>query len=172
MLARAGCPLDARDGAGETAVHVALRAGALELAASLVECGARLNVPDAAGRTPLWGVPRVAQHAVLARVADAPDWTSPHQRLSLGGSTSTDALTTAGATPAAGGRSMPPAPVTDACQECDAPFELARRRHHCRHCGRALCATCSADKSPIAKFGLSAPVRVCEPCKHILTSTS
>ncbi|KFD48627.1 hypothetical protein M513_10482 [Trichuris suis] len=29
------------------------------------------------------------------------------------------------------------------CAFCDAPFSLARRRHHCRLCGSVMCANCS-----------------------------
>jgi hypothetical protein len=28
------------------------------------------------------------------------------------------------------------------CQECKKGFSLVARRHHCRHCGRLLCANC------------------------------
>ncbi|KAJ1623404.1 hypothetical protein T492DRAFT_554496, partial [Pavlovales sp. CCMP2436] len=62
----------------------------------------------------------------------------------------------------------PPAWLPDAaarcCQACARLFGAATRRHHCRHCGRILCDTCSTERAPIAKFGLHAPLRVCGAC--------
>ncbi|VEN57070.1 unnamed protein product [Callosobruchus maculatus] len=59
-----------------------------------------------------------------------------------------------------------PAPWTntDGCQECGKGFSITVRTHHCRHCGRALCARCSQKEVPIVKFGEHKPVRVCKVC--------
>jgi hypothetical protein len=35
-----------------------------------------------------------------------------------------------------------------ACYECEAPFGLLVRRHHCRICGRIFCANCTANSVP------------------------
>ncbi|XP_068657830.1 1-phosphatidylinositol-3-phosphate 5-kinase FAB1B-like isoform X2 [Aristolochia californica] len=34
------------------------------------------------------------------------------------------------------------------CYECDSPFNLINRRHHCRLCGRVFCAKCTANSIP------------------------
>ena len=57
----------------------------------------------------------------------------------------------------------------DCCMACGCRFGLATRRHHCRHCGRLLCAKCSDKDVPILKFSLNKPVRVCQTCFDVLT---
>ncbi|THD20968.1 putative Ankyrin repeat and fyve domain containing [Fasciola hepatica] len=57
-----------------------------------------------------------------------------------------------------------------ACIECNAKFGLTTRKHHCRHCGRLLCALCSNFELPIIKFGINKPVRVCETCFYFLNN--
>ncbi|XP_017848794.1 rabankyrin-5 [Drosophila busckii] len=54
------------------------------------------------------------------------------------------------------------------CQECNSKFSLTMRKHHCRHCGRALCSKCSSNEMPIIKFGINKPVRVCKVCFDVL----
>ncbi|XP_030757368.1 rabankyrin-5 [Sitophilus oryzae] len=63
-----------------------------------------------------------------------------------------------------------PAPwtSTENCQECGKGFTMTIRKHHCRHCGRALCNKCSDQEVPIVKFGENKPVRVCQVCFNIL----
>lgn len=56
----------------------------------------------------------------------------------------------------------------DSCSECNAKFGLANRKHHCRHCGRILCARCSARMTTIPKFNLNRSNRVCEICYDVL----
>ena len=56
----------------------------------------------------------------------------------------------------------------DACSECVAKFGIKVRKHHCRHCGRVLCAKCSSKEITIPKFNLNRPVRVCETCFDVL----
>jgi ribosomal protein S14 len=43
--------------------------------------------------------------------------------------------------------------------------ELAlRRQHHCRSCGRAVCADCSPNVASRPSLGFEFPVRVCIAC--------
>nr|CAB3221682.1 ankyrin repeat and FYVE domain-containing protein 1 [Phallusia mammillata] len=55
------------------------------------------------------------------------------------------------------------------CLECDVKFGVATRKHHCRHCGRLLCAKCSSKVMPIIKFDIAKPTRVCDLCYDVLT---
>ena len=60
-------------------------------------------------------------------------------------------------------------PDTEAssCMICDTKFTIVKRRHHCRACGKVLCASCCSEKVSLpcleGKEG-----RVCTPCKGIL----
>ncbi|KAI1731590.1 ankyrin repeats (3 copies) domain-containing protein [Ditylenchus destructor] len=54
------------------------------------------------------------------------------------------------------------------CSECDAKFTLTMRKHHCRHCGRLVCAKCSEHQMPIMKYNLAKNVRVCALCYDVL----
>ena len=56
----------------------------------------------------------------------------------------------------------------DSCSECGTKFGIKVRKHHCRHCGRVLCAKCSSKEVTIPKFNLTRPVRVCEVCFDVL----
>ncbi|OWA50710.1 RUN and FYVE domain-containing protein 2 [Hypsibius exemplaris] len=51
------------------------------------------------------------------------------------------------------------------CKLCDKPFTIARRKHHCRHCGGTFCDPCSDNKMTLPSS--PKPVRVCDTC-HIL----
>eukprot|EP00795_Rhopilema_esculentum_P015608 gene15608-6884_t len=55
------------------------------------------------------------------------------------------------------------------CHECGVKFNVTTRKHHCRHCGRLLCAKCCNKQMPILKYELTKPVRVCEICFDFLT---
>uniref|UniRef100_A0A158R5E8 ANK_REP_REGION domain-containing protein n=1 Tax=Syphacia muris TaxID=451379 RepID=A0A158R5E8_9BILA len=57
----------------------------------------------------------------------------------------------------------------DLCSECNARFSLTIRKHHCRHCGRLVCAKCSEQTIPILKYDLQKAVRVCQICSDVLT---
>lgn len=57
----------------------------------------------------------------------------------------------------------------DVCSECSSKFSLTMRKHHCRHCGRLLCARCSERTMPILKYDLQKAVRVCDICYDVLT---
>ncbi|XP_055862003.1 rabankyrin-5-like [Biomphalaria glabrata] len=63
----------------------------------------------------------------------------------------------------------PPWSDGETCLECMAKFNIKTRKHHCRHCGRLLCAKCSSKDMPIIKFNLSKPVRVCDVCFDVLS---
>ncbi|KAH8039921.1 hypothetical protein HPB51_009177 [Rhipicephalus microplus] len=63
----------------------------------------------------------------------------------------------------------PPWSDGDVCLECGNKFGIKTRKHHCRHCGRILCAKCSEKDIPILKFNLNKPVRVCGVCFDVLT---
>ncbi|RCN34971.1 hypothetical protein ANCCAN_19174 [Ancylostoma caninum] len=57
----------------------------------------------------------------------------------------------------------------DMC-DCGIRFSITVRKHHCRHCGRLVCAKCSEVTMPIAKFGEEKRVRVCSLCAEVLTT--
>lgn len=50
----------------------------------------------------------------------------------------------------------------DDCQVCLKPFSFLVRKHHCRLCGRVVCAECS--KNSMRLKGIPRAVRVCQPC--------
>ncbi|XP_006815848.1 RUN and FYVE domain-containing protein 2-like [Saccoglossus kowalevskii] len=53
------------------------------------------------------------------------------------------------------------------CKQCEKPFSVARRKHHCRHCGDIYCNNCSDNTMPLPSS--AKPVRVCDTCHtHLL----
>ena len=51
------------------------------------------------------------------------------------------------------------------CMECKKPFNpITRRRHHCRICGRVLCADCVPNKIIIPNISTTKPEKVCNNC--------
>ena len=50
------------------------------------------------------------------------------------------------------------------CYECDQPFTLWIRRHHCRKCGKVFCSKCASNSIP-SKEGDQ--VRVCNYCYQL-----
>lgn len=64
----------------------------------------------------------------------------------------------------------PPWAEGDYCLECGIKFGITNRKHHCRHCGRILCAKCSPREVAISKFKPPPkPARVCCVCAEVLT---
>ena len=45
------------------------------------------------------------------------------------------------------------------------------RRHHCRRCGRVVCATCSSHNLEVKGYNRG-PVRVCTGCYHLFSPLS
>ncbi|KAL7298275.1 hypothetical protein TKK_0008627 [Trichogramma kaykai] len=45
-------------------------------------------------------------------------------------------------------------------------FSMFNRRHHCRRCGRVVCASCSQQRMQVQGYPKSVLVRVCDDCKH------
>ncbi|KAK7103379.1 hypothetical protein V1264_018289 [Littorina saxatilis] len=73
---------------------------------------------------------------------------------------------------------MPPAPpppdqwVPDSraplCMVCKLErFSMFNRRHHCRRCGRVVCAACSTKRSPVK----GVPARTCDECYEQIFGT-
>ncbi|XP_027088824.2 uncharacterized protein [Coffea arabica] len=58
----------------------------------------------------------------------------------------------------------PPFQESSRCDVCYCSFTTFRRRHHCRCCGRTLCAEHSSHQMALPQFGLHSPVRVCADC--------
>ena len=69
---------------------------------------------------------------------------------------------------------------SDACQKCESPFfwnvkamwqmkTIGVRQHHCRKCGKAVCAKCSKSKSTLPILGFEYDVRVCDDCLETIT---
>ncbi|GBM96198.1 RUN and FYVE domain-containing protein 2 [Araneus ventricosus] len=52
------------------------------------------------------------------------------------------------------------------CKQCNKPFSVARRKHHCRHCGDIFCNSCSDNTMPLPSS--AKPVRVCDMCYTLL----
>ena len=50
------------------------------------------------------------------------------------------------------------------CQLCSADFSLIRRKHHCRNCGKILCADCSPYEILLKHLGYNSKQRVCRDC--------
>ncbi|KAJ6621508.1 hypothetical protein B0H10DRAFT_2017589 [Mycena sp. CBHHK59/15] len=57
---------------------------------------------------------------------------------------------------------------TEGCMRCGRTFGWRRRRHHCRLCGRCVCASCSERtffiSDPNAREDSSKPARACNAC--------
>ncbi|KNC46388.1 uncharacterized protein AMSG_02841 [Thecamonas trahens ATCC 50062] len=57
-----------------------------------------------------------------------------------------------------------PDSAVSACQLCNQPFGLFRRRHHCRVCLDIFCATCSSHTIVRTIKGEPTPLRCCDAC--------
>ncbi|KAI0984132.1 hypothetical protein GJ496_004282 [Pomphorhynchus laevis] len=56
------------------------------------------------------------------------------------------------------------------CMCCNKKFTVVIRRHHCRSCGRVVCANCSKGRFLLTKMS-SEPQRVCDVCLVKLKQT-
>ncbi|XP_053974456.1 RUN and FYVE domain-containing protein 2 isoform X3 [Hylaeus anthracinus] len=48
------------------------------------------------------------------------------------------------------------------CKSCNREFNITRRKHHCRNCGKIFCNTCSDNTTALPNS--AKPVRVCDEC--------
>ncbi|KAF1333479.1 Myosin-like protein, partial [Globisporangium splendens] len=54
---------------------------------------------------------------------------------------------------------------SNSCFECEEPFNIFVRRHHCRMCGNSFCHEHSSRRVTLLGIGFDdEPVRVCDPC--------
>ncbi|KAL3874093.1 hypothetical protein ACJMK2_037155 [Sinanodonta woodiana] len=53
------------------------------------------------------------------------------------------------------------------CMQCGNKFELFKRRHHCRRCGRCFCKDCCDELLPLPRMCFVDPVRLCRYCANI-----
>ncbi|XP_015911906.2 zinc finger FYVE domain-containing protein 26 isoform X1 [Parasteatoda tepidariorum] len=57
------------------------------------------------------------------------------------------------------------------CQVCrEEHFNMFSRRHHCRRCGRVVCANCSQHALIVEGYG-NVKVRVCDDCYNLMTGS-
>ena len=61
---------------------------------------------------------------------------------------------------------------TPLCGLCSAHFTMVRRQHHCRTCGRAVCAACSPALAELPHLGYTGLQRVCVHCSTTLQHTT
>lgn len=52
------------------------------------------------------------------------------------------------------------------CMKCEAKYDLVKRRHHCRRCGKCFCGPCCSIKVPLPRMNFVDPVRLCEDCAN------
>jgi len=134
--------LDLRGGGSTTGVGSEATAPGTDLDSESLDSEVVLGAPGATPSNP--NGPRVGQPSVLAGLSE--------DQLLLG-------------------RVQPFwVPDSDApnCMICGAKFTMVKRRHHCRACGKVLCAACCSEKHTLhyleGKEG-----RVCTPCRTILS---
>ena len=136
--------------AGNTALHHAAFGGCVELAAQLVSLGASVGLPNKDGFTPL---------------------DSPYRSSDDPGASMSSILLSRITKPS----SWIPDRMVSSCQNCKLPFNKAdpkmARKHHCRHCGRCVCADCSPRRMQIQKFmDSNKEERVCLLCDRVLSA--
>eukprot|EP00271_Cylindrocystis_brebissonii_P010550 TRINITY_DN26755_c0_g1_i1.p1 TRINITY_DN26755_c0_g1~~TRINITY_DN26755_c0_g1_i1.p1 ORF type:complete len:305 (-),score=62.99 TRINITY_DN26755_c0_g1_i1:501-1415(-) len=61
-------------------------------------------------------------------------------------------------------RDPPPFQEASTCAFCNCTFTTFRRRHHCRGCGKTVCADHSNHSQHLPEFGLNFNVRICDGC--------
>jgi len=60
-----------------------------------------------------------------------------------------------------------PDSTTNNCKICEVQFTMFNRKHHCRHCGKVVCGTCSAKQFKLDYSGKME--KVCNVCFKQLT---
>ncbi|XP_071801719.1 zinc finger FYVE domain-containing protein 21-like [Asterias amurensis] len=50
------------------------------------------------------------------------------------------------------------------CAKCSSKYDIVKRRHHCRRCGKCFCGQCCSSKVPLPRMNFVDPVRLCEEC--------
>lgn len=140
-----GATVNLQDRLGHTPLHLAIFNGHDELAMGLASIGASLNILSKDGCCALSPLPPPQESYPNAKAANRQlraellaRVTQPEPWLPDG--------------------------MSDRCQLCSHDFSSALRRHHCRHCGRIVCAACSPLKSTIPKFGVTKPTVRRSPC--------
>ena len=64
-----------------------------------------------------------------------------------------------------------PDDIAAACSQCEKPFSLTRRKHHCRACGRVYCYACTSRKTVVPGLGTPDQLhRVCDHCHSALNT--
>ena len=144
-----GATINAQDKSGHTPLHLAAFRGHADLALALVAAGASPNVPSSHGMCALSSKPPAPEVLKDARAVPKALRAAMIARIA---------------------QPLPwlPDAMSDTCQVCVAAFSNSNRRHHCRHCGRIVCASCSPQKMAIPKFGVGKPTRVCVECAPVL----
>ena len=61
--------------------------------------------------------------------------------------------------------------LANKCMNCNKPFGVLTRKHHCRKCGDIFCNKCSKSKKVVEGWG-GEKQRVCDKCAAILDKTS
>lgn len=54
-------------------------------------------------------------------------------------------------------------PAINRCSVCDKGFKVFRRQHHCRNCGKVICAV-HCKLSPLPELGYTDKVKICTNC--------
>jgi len=112
------------------------------------------------------------------------DRTNSHDSVgSLGSTTSASSLSSAtgsmgGGGGGGGGSSSAdklfwmPDRLCKVCYDCEQPFNMIRRRHHCRMCGQVFCHSCSPFFVDGRSLGVSGTVRACKMCNDQVESSA
>ena len=100
---------------------------------------------------------------------------SPAKSLPIAAKAGADEETKAAPPPAARERKerttmMMPDKKCRVCYDCDAPFTVIKRRHHCRMCGQVFCGKCSAQRIDGRQITGESLVRVCDACAALYSN--
>jgi len=152
----------------ESSIWTACMMGDTSRVRTLLASGVDVNVSDIGGRTPLHYACNASQYEVIKLLLASGANTTVVDRnykmpYDCSGEVKSFILEN---------MIMPPNPVPDEwfseCQICVTEWSIFNRRHHCRHCGRLVCAECSLYTAKLPSFGFVDPVRVCCECYPII----